>query len=138
LILVGPSGVGKSTIRELVAARLDAESLGPDDFPAGWREVNRRLDRAEVAVVEACRIPDSVGRRVLDRGGLVVRLTAPRRVREQRLRDRGESETTIQRRLGESTAITYSVRLPVARTISLAESAPERVSAQVAALLSRA
>lgn len=102
VILVGLSGAGKTSIRELLAPRLGLPSLAPDEH--GWPLINQRLDQG-AAVVECCRIPGSLHRRTERVGGFIIEVTVPRETRAERLRERGETVDTTIKRLDEDTSL---------------------------------
>lgn len=103
VVLCGPSGVGKSTLRQLLAEKTGAVSLGPDDFEGDWSAVYSALDRADRAIVECCRLPRALRDRAQKRGARIIELSAPEQVRMRRLIDRGETPTAVRSRLAEDT-----------------------------------
>lgn len=129
VVLVGLSGTGKTAIREQLAARLGVQSLGPDE--TSWQDIHDRLPQG--GVVETARIPGRLARRVGGLGGLIVKVTAPTEVRAERLRQRGETDSTIRARLAETDAITYEEQLEPDRTVSTATATPAQIAADLAA-----
>ncbi len=132
VILCGPSGVGKTAIRQALAPRLSAASLGPDDFGGEWSALYAELDLSDRAVVECVALPRALRRRQTDRRALVVKLTAPRPVLEQRLRDRGEKPETIATRLSEDTDIGYGDHVIVNLTVDTTQAGAGELAKAIA------
>lgn len=132
LVLVGPSGVGKSAVREHLAPMLDAVSLGPDDFTDGWDSLYPRLDQAPRSVVECCRIPTALANRITDWRGLVVELTAPPSTRRERLIARGEPRGVAAQRIGERYVIGYRPETSADYTLTADKASPESLSTAIA------
>jgi hypothetical protein len=101
VILVGATGVGKTTIRHPLAERLGVRSLGPDDFPNRWDDIYWQMDRYPF-VLECCMIPRAVRKR-LDGRETIVELVAAECVRHERLVLQGIDADTIQQRLSQAT-----------------------------------
>lgn len=127
VILVGLSGTGKTAIREQLAARLGVPSYGPDEH--SWDEIHNQL--AQGGVVECARIPGRLARRVGGLKGRVVHITAPREIRADRLRKRGENEDTVAARLDENPAISYEHPVTVDKTVE-AIGPPDQIAAALA------
>ena len=107
IILAGESGVGKTTIREQLARKLNAPTMGPDDYDGGWRELYDDLDYAEAAIVECVRLPYGLRRKMKEREAKVVELKAPAEVRERRLQGRGEPDDVIDQLMVPSGGLGY-------------------------------
>jgi 5-methylcytosine-specific restriction protein A len=88
VVLIGESGVGKTTVGDRVAAKLNGMRMARDDFDYGWRDLYPVLDHTERAVVECVRIPGALVRRIRERNALLVELRLDNDVRRQRLEAR--------------------------------------------------
>ncbi|HYI80019.1 MAG TPA: hypothetical protein VEW67_04090 [Thermoleophilaceae bacterium] len=132
VILCGPSGVGKTAIRQALAPRLSAASLGPDDFDGDWSALYAELDLSDRAVVECVALPRALRRRWTARRAIVVKLAAPRPVLEQRLRERGEDAATIVTRLREDTDIGYGDHVIVNLTVDTTLAEPVELAKAIA------
>jgi 5-methylcytosine-specific restriction protein A len=88
VVLIGESGVGKTTVGDRVAAKLNGMRMARDDFDYGWRDLYPVLDHTEHAVVECVRIPGALVRRIRERSALLVELRLDNEVRRQRLEAR--------------------------------------------------
>jgi predicted kinase len=88
VVLIGESGVGKSTVGVRLAGKLSSQRLSRDDFDYGWRDLYSALDRIENAVVECVRIPRALAHRMEDRDAVLVELTLDNKTRLQRLEAR--------------------------------------------------
>lgn len=102
LVIVGPSGVGKTAVRNEMVKITGADSLGPDDFVDRWDALFDRLDASKNAVVECVLIHSGLRRRIKERRARVVKLTAPTWVLRDRMDRRGEDDRTIQRRINQT------------------------------------
>jgi len=125
VVLVGPSGVGKSAVRTELAPRLGYTSLGPDDFMGRWETLFLRLDVVPHAVVECVSLHRGLRDRMKQRRTTVVELTAPLPVLAKRMESRGESAAVVDKRLGESND--YSADLVLG--------ASDRTPAEIAVLI---
>ena len=88
VVLIGESGVGKTTVADRVAAKLNATALARDDFDYGWRDLYPVLDHREEAVVECVRIPGALLKRMRERNAILVELRLDNETRRQRLEAR--------------------------------------------------
>ena len=122
VVLVGPSGVGKTEVRKVLAPRLNYASLGPDDFMERWQTLLIRLDATPHAVIECVKIHKGLRQRMNQRGTTVVELTAPLPVLAKRMEKRGESSATVSKRLSESKD--YSADL----VVSVADRTPDEIA----------
>ena len=111
VVIAGASGVGKTAVRERLAPKLGAASFGPDDFKGDWPALLNALDYEGLAVVECCKVPAALRKRLVPGESLVVELTASPETRERRLAERGEMAEVIRRRLEENPAIYYGESL---------------------------
>lgn len=113
LILVGPRGVGKSTVRAELARDLGWPSASPDDFEDGWEGVTRMLWQFDRAIVECCRVPALLVE-TIGPATTLVRLNVPSRILAQRLAQRRDiAGEDIPRLLEEAldTRASYHARL---------------------------
>ena len=94
-VLIGESGVGKSTVGHRLASKLNGARVCRDDFDYGWRDVYRVLDYTETAVVECVRIPRALRERMEERGAVLVELTLDNETRRKRLEQREVDEDDI-------------------------------------------
>jgi predicted kinase len=94
-VLIGESGVGKSTVGHRLASKLNGTRLCRDDFDYGWRDVYFVLDFTETAVVECVRIPRALRERMEDRGAVLVELVLDNQTRRERLEQREVDEDDI-------------------------------------------
>jgi predicted kinase len=94
-VLIGESGVGKSTIGARLAGTLGTSRLSRDDFDYGWRDLYRVLDYTEAAIVECVRIPQSLRHRMEDRDAVLVELVLDNQTRRERLEQREVDEDDI-------------------------------------------
>lgn len=102
LVLVGPRGVGKSTVRAELVRDLGWPSASPDDFEDGWEGVLRMLWETDRAIVECCRVPallvGSIGF-----AGTLVQFNVPPDIQALRLKQRPDiDDSDIPRLLQES------------------------------------
>jgi predicted kinase len=88
VVLIGESGVGKSTVGVRLAGKLAGARLTRDDFDNGWRDLYSVLDYSENAVVECVRIPRALRERMQDRDAVLVELTVSDKTRLERLQAR--------------------------------------------------
>ena len=88
VVLIGESGVGKTTIGHQVSRKLNAARVCRDDFDYGWRDVYPVLDYTENAVVECVKIPRGLRRRMTERSAVLVQLVVDNEVRRKRLEAR--------------------------------------------------
>ena len=88
VVLIGESGVGKTTVANRLAAKLNATALARDDFDYGWRDLYPILDHSQDAVVECVRIPRALLRRMRERDAMLVELRLDNEVRRERLEAR--------------------------------------------------
>jgi len=88
VVLIGESGVGKSTVGVRLAGKLAGPRLTRDDFDNGWRDLYPVLDHSENAVVECVRIPQALRQRMEDREAVLVELTVSDKTRLERLQAR--------------------------------------------------
>jgi ribose 1,5-bisphosphokinase PhnN len=88
VVLIGESGVGKTTVGTRVASKLNGMRVCRDDFDYGWRDVYPVLDHTENAVVECVRIPRALLRRMRERHAMLVELQLDNESRRQRLEAR--------------------------------------------------
>lgn len=116
VVLVGPAGVGKSTIRKKLAPKIKAVSLGPDDFGAvhggdgpRWGELLDELDRSATEVVECCKVHSGLLQRVRDRIAIVVEVALDEERRRNRLMGRGYEAATLDHLMSECRMLGYEV-----------------------------
>lgn len=115
VILVGPAGVGKTTIRTHLAPMLKAVSLGPDDVGGShatntsprWNDLLDVLDVSPVAVVECCVVPRALMWKARRRGAVIVEVTLGEEERRRRLTHRGHSTSEVRRLMGQSGKLGY-------------------------------
>ena len=88
VVLIGESGVGKTTIGKRVASKLNGMRVCRDDFDYGWRDVYPVLDHTETAVVECVKIPRALLRRMRERHAMLIELTLDNEARRKRLEAR--------------------------------------------------
>ena len=88
VVLIGESGVGKTTVASRLAAKLNATALARDDFDYGWRDLYPVLDHSQDAVVECVRIPRALLRRMRERDAILVELKLDNDLRRKRLEAR--------------------------------------------------
>ena len=88
VVLIGESGVGKTTVANRLAAKLNATALARDDFDYGWRDLYPVLDHSQDAVVECVRIPRALLRRMRERDAILVELRLDNDARRKRLEAR--------------------------------------------------
>lgn len=134
-VLRGPSGVGKTTIRQHVTEHTNVTLLGPDDFPNRWQDLLPELDRTEHALVECVRLHSGLRRRIKERGATIIDLTAPTWVLRDRLDRRGKPDHLIQRLIDESLEDAYDREFKADVTLDTSTKPPEEVAAAVAGLI---
>ena len=88
VVLIGESGVGKSTVGVRLAGKLGGPRLTRDDFDNGWRDLYWVLDHSDNAVVECVRIPRALRERMEERDAALIELTVSDRTRLERLQAR--------------------------------------------------
>jgi len=111
IVIAGGPGVGKTAVRDILASRLHAVALGPDDTT--WPGLYDILDRSEQAIVECVRMPHALLRKMEQRGATVIELYAPIEVRRERLLGRGETRHWVERVLKERAPLAYGQDVPV-------------------------
>lgn len=132
IVICGDPGVGKTAVRKNLAAALNIDGMGPDDL-GSWDNVYARLDQADGAIVECVRLPRTLRRKVLERQAVVIQLTATETTRRQRLKQRGESDTTVQAFLADDGAgIGYHHHVTVAFTLSTDNRDAEQIADDLA------
>lgn len=135
VVICGLSGVGKSTILEQVASRLDARPLARDDFDS-WPHLLEQLDQTRHAVVECVRLHRALRRRIRERSAIIVELTAPTWLLRERLTRRGEDAETVRSRLAEVDApIAYDDDLTAHASFDTSDIEPDTLADQIAALI---
>jgi shikimate kinase len=101
IILVGPGGVGKTAVRDYLAAQFAYVSLGPDDFEDRWLSVVRALSLSKGGVIVECnRIPRAILKRMGN--AKVVKLRAPLETLRRRMLERGDSFEEVKVRVNEA------------------------------------
>lgn len=134
-ILRGPSGAGKTTIRQHISNHTGVTVLGPDDFPNRWEDLLERLDQTEHALVECVRIHSGLRRRAKERGAIVIDLTAPTWMLRDRLDRRGEDAQTIQRRIDQTFEPAYDSEIEADLELDTSHKPPEEIAAAAAGFM---
>ena len=106
IALVGASGTGKTTLGKQLAADLNIPFASIDDFGrrgdhrTRWRRMAQWVQRHRGTVLIEANVLTPAIRPALTRSpSLVIELQAPSSTRAQRLRDRGEPESEVERML---------------------------------------
>jgi len=115
----------------VLAPKLDAASIGIDDFDGGWPRLLGCLDLSRRAVVECVRIHSALRRRMRERGATLVELTASPQVQSERLLARGEASEVVAERIGPRPP-GYDDDLRSDLTVDTGDRDPEQVAALIA------
>lgn len=131
LILCGRPGTGKTTIGDRLSLLLELPALRREDFEDDWQGVFSRLARCDRAIVECARLHHGLRTRATRRS--IVEVTAPRAVRRQRLRERGESEQWVERLMvDDGIGIGYEQDLVADLTIDAVALSADEAAARIA------
>lgn len=136
VVIVGQPGTGKTAIRDILAERIGALAMGPDDYQGDWNLVYDRLDTSPNAIVECCALPRALRRKAARRGAHIIHLTASPDARRQRLLDRGEPDGMVRRWLEEADQpIGYEDHITPNQTIDTTTLSPQQATDKIAAAL---